>query len=285
MSFVEVVFSGLAKDAGPLSDLALIAGALAAEARPLADVFEDNWQDASLGDRVEISFLFDEASPWQAQLAWIFKSYGQTFSYVIRTFADEDWIEKSKSSFTPLLIGPFCVTPTWGSAPKTSIPIVMDPGQAFGTGTHPTTRLCLAWLGMIDLQDKVVLDYGTGSGILAIAAAKKGANPVYGVDIDPIAVRVAKENSAINQVKSSFFLPQDLPMLHADIIVANILAKPLIELAPLFSRLSKAGTKLVLSGILTWQAEDVIKGFAPFFTMQTAAAEDGWVLLTGTRLD
>jgi len=78
-----------------LSDLALIAGALAAEARPLADVFEDNWQDASLGDRVEISFLFDEASPWQAQLAWIFKSYGQTFSYVIRTFADEDWIEKA----------------------------------------------------------------------------------------------------------------------------------------------------------------------------------------------
>jgi len=161
----------------------------------------------------------------------------------------------------------------------------MDPGQAFGTGTHPTTRLCLAWLGMIDLQDKVVLDYGTGSGILAIAAAKKGANPVYGVDIDPIAVRVAKDNSAINQVKSSFFLPQDLPMLHADIIVANILAKPLVELAPLFSRLSMPGTKLALSGILTWQAEEVIKGFAPFFTMQTAAAEDGWVLITGTRLD
>jgi ribosomal protein L11 methyltransferase len=285
MSFVEVVFSALVEESEQIADLALIAGALAAEAKPVSDVFEEDWQNTSLGEEVEIILLFDQGSAWQEALAWIFKTMGLSFPYQSRFFADEDWIEKTKAAFEPFVIGPFCITPSWGAASPHAIPIVIDPGQAFGTGTHPTTRLCLAWLGMLDIQDKTLLDYGTGSGILAIAARKKGACPVFGVDSDPVAVKVAKENSVINQVEMACFLPEDLPLLQADIIVANILAKPLVELAPLFHALSHRGTKIALSGILARQAEEVITGFAPYFTVQTAAVEDGWVLITGERVD
>lgn len=285
MSFVEIVFSCLAEEAGQIADLALIAGALAAETKPVSDVFEDDWQNTSLGEQVEMSLLFDRSSAWQEALAWVFKTIDISFPYQSRFFADEDWIEKTKAAFEPFVIGPFCITPSWGASYPRAIPIVIDPGQAFGTGTHPTTRLCLAWLGMLDIQDKTLLDYGTGSGILAIAARKKGACPVFGVDIDPVAVKVAKENSMINQVEVACFLPEDLPLLQADIIVANILAKPLVELAPLFHALSHRGAKIALSGILMRQAEEVIVGFAPYFAVQTAAVEEGWVLITGERVD
>ena len=208
---------------------------------------------------------------------------GAAFS--IDRVEDTDWVRLTQSQFHPLQItSRLWVVPSWHVPPDPdAINIALDPGVAFGTGAHPTTRLCLRWLDSVVTAQTDVLDYGCGSGILAIAAMKLGAASACGVDIDPQALVAARNNAAQNHVAVVFAAAEDAQVAPAQIVVANILANPLSVLAPLLARLTRAGGSIALSGILDEQAAAVIETYAANFDMQQTATDEGWVLLTGIR--
>ncbi len=201
---------------------------------------------------------------------------------------DNDWVRITQAQFQPTQINEkLWIVPTWHEPPNPeAVNIRLDPGVAFGTGTHPTTRLCLEWLASHDLQGRSVLDYGCGSGILAVAAKKLGAEVACGTDIDPQAVYAAEENARANDVEAHFFLPDDLSDGQFDVVVANILSNPLRILAPaLLARVADGGS-LILSGILERQAEELIEIYRendPTLPLQIWKICDGWVCLAGTR--
>ena len=163
--------------------------------------------------------------------------------------------------------------------------MILDPGLAFGTGTHPTTRLCLDWLAHHDIKDKCVIDYGCGSGILALAAARLGAVKVYAVDIDPQAIRATGENTSLNQLEDRLVIAStdDVELPAADILLANILLNPLIELAPVFDSLVKTGCDIVLSGILSTQSTECLASYSQWFKMSQPEYEEEWARLHGRR--
>jgi len=200
--------------------------------------------------------------------------------------AELDWVRATQSQFAPLQIHDHLwVVPSWCEAPDPSaINVTLDPGLAFGTGSHPTTRLCLEWLARELPPDANVLDYGCGSGILAIAAAKLGARHVTGVDVDAQAVDAARANAAANGVAATLTLPDALDAGTFDVVVANILANPLILLAPVLAARTRAGGWIVLSGVLADQQAEVAAAYAPWFIMNLwKSGEDGWVALAGVR--
>lgn len=199
--------------------------------------------------------------------------------------ADADWVRLTQQQFRPIRISDrLWVVPTWHEAPDPSaINVVLDPGAAFGTGSHPTTHLCLEWLVQQIKGGERVLDYGCGSGILAVAAMKLGARAATGVDIDPQAVLAATENAAQNRVNARFLDPGALAPGAFDVVVANILANPLKALAPLLAARVRPGGHLLLSGVLEAQADRVAASYAVLIPLVRAAALDGWVLLTGRR--
>jgi ribosomal protein L11 methyltransferase len=196
---------------------------------------------------------------------------------------DQDWVRATQAQFEPICVHQgLWIVPSWCTPPEpTAINISIDPGLAFGTGSHATTRLVLRWLANTISAQQRMLDYGCGSGILAIAAARLGAAQVLGVDIDPQALIAANENALKNQVTIPFVAPADDPGGRFDVVVANILANPLIVLAPLIE--SRCLQHLALSGILQDQAKEVMTAYAPWFALKVCGEEDGWVLLAGTR--
>ncbi|MFP8965682.1 50S ribosomal protein L11 methyltransferase [Pokkaliibacter sp. CJK22405] len=199
---------------------------------------------------------------------------------------DKDWERAWMEHFEPIQFGDkFWVCPSWKPAPDPEAAnLILDPGLAFGTGSHPTTALCLKWLASQDLQDKVVVDYGCGSGILGIAALLLGARMVYAVDIDPQALEATRDNAERNGIRSSKLMtlyPEQVPELTADVVVANILAGPLVGLAPTLSALATTGTQLALSGILSHQADDVQQAYAGTFEMTAPEIKEDWVRLQG----
>jgi ribosomal protein L11 methyltransferase len=207
-------------------------------------------------------------------------------AHSVEAVPEQDWVRATQSQFDPIRIADgLWIVPSWHAPPDpAALCIQLDPGLAFGTGSHPTTRLCLRWLHARIQGGESVLDYGCGSGILAIAAAKCGARPVLGVDIDPQAVSAARDNAARNDVAADFGLPDSLPdPYQADILVANILTNPLKALAPLLADRVKSGGRLALSGILESQAAEILDRYGPAFDMSVWAVEEGWCLLTGTR--
>lgn len=199
--------------------------------------------------------------------------------------ADADWVRLTQSQFDPIRISDrLWIVPSWHNAPDpTAINLELDPGLAFGTGSHPTTRLCLRWLDDNLQGGETLLDYGCGSGVLAIAAAKLGAARVDGVDIDPQAVQASRDNAALNEVPAHFCLPGELAPDRYDVVVANILTNPLKGMAPLLAGRVRAGGRLVLSGILAEQAEDVRAVYREWFDFDPSATDEGWVRLAGTR--
>lgn len=203
----------------------------------------------------------------------------------IETVEEQDWVLLTQSQFDPIRISDrLWIVPSWHEPPDPhALCIKLDPGLAFGTGSHPTTRLCLAWLEAQPLSGASVLDYGCGSGILAIAAARLGAAPVVGVDLDPQAVTAARDNAARNAVAATFHLPDALPYGAYDILVANILTNPLRVLMPLLSARVKRGGRIALSGILAEQAQDILALYGRDFTMQCWRQEEGWVCLEGVK--
>ncbi|MDP1525404.1 MAG: 50S ribosomal protein L11 methyltransferase [Rhodocyclaceae bacterium] len=199
--------------------------------------------------------------------------------------AEQDWVRLTQSQFDPIRISDrLWIVPSWHVAPDpTAINLELDPGLAFGTGSHPTTRLCLEWLETTITPGVSVLDYGCGSGILAIAAKKLGAGETAGVDIDPAALTAAADNAARNQVVLRL-APSSAPMAQRfDVVVANILTNPLMLLAPLLTSRLAPGGKLALSGVLETQAEQVIAAYAPFLPLRVGAVHEGWVRLEGDR--
>jgi len=233
-----------------------------------------------------VSALFDEGVDVQkvmADLARLTKL--PSLHYTTEVIQEQDWVRATQSQFDPIKITDnLWIVPTWHSAPNANaINIVLDPGLAFGTGSHPTTHLCLAWLSQTVKKDQSVLDYGCGSGILAIAAKKLGASKVVGTDIDAQAIQASLYNAEQNAVQASFYHANDYQTQEYDIVVANILSSALSVLAPALAKSCKSGGKIALSGILKEQAEAVSAIYAPWFDMQAPVYMDAWVLLTGSK--
>lgn len=199
-----------------------------------------------------------------------------------------DWVRVTQAQFPPTQVSErLWIVPTWHDVPnENAVNLRLDPGVAFGTGSHPTTHLCLEWLDQNVTKDDTVLDYGCGTGILGIAAKLLGAKDVQGTDIDPLAVEAAKLNAQTNNAPSAFYLPNDLPAGHFSIVVANILCNPLKLLAPaLIERMAPQG-KLVLSGILAHQTEDIIAHYQaldPQLKLTLWKQEEDWVCIAGER--
>jgi ribosomal protein L11 methyltransferase len=203
----------------------------------------------------------------------------------VREVADQDWVRLTQSQFEPISIGErIWVVPSWHAAPDpTALVLELDPGLAFGTGSHPTTRLCMEWLEQNVAPGASLLDYGCGSGILAILAQKCGAAPVVGIDIDPQAVEAARQNSERNRAPVNYGLPDTLAPGSFDIVVANILSNPLKLMAAMLCARVREGGKLALSGVLARQAEEVAQAYRPWIALEVWREHDGWVCLSGTR--
>jgi ribosomal protein L11 methyltransferase len=193
-------------------------------------------------------------------------------------------VRLTQSQFAPVEITPeFWIVPTWHEPPAQAREVIrLDPGLAFGTGTHPTTRMCLRWIATHAVTSQRVLDYGCGSGILAIGAAKFGASHIDAVDIDEAAVTSTELNAQANGVELNAGLPE-LAQGTYNTVLANILATPLKVLAPLLCSHVQAGGHLVLAGILERQEEELIQAYAPHLTLKVADREDGWILMTAQR--
>lgn len=202
----------------------------------------------------------------------------------VRRVQEQDWVRLTQSQFAPVEITPeFWIVPTWHEVPAQARQTIrLDPGLAFGTGTHPTTRMCLRWIATHNLSGQRVLDYGCGSGILAIGAAKYGALAIDAVDIDDAAVTSTRLNAEANQVQLQAGLPE-LAQGPYQTVLANILATPLKVLAPLLCAHVAPGGSLVLAGILERQAEELQQAYAPWVSLEISDAEEGWILMTARR--
>jgi ribosomal protein L11 methyltransferase len=201
---------------------------------------------------------------------------------------DQDWSRVHLKYFKPIQCAEkLWVVPSWHEAPDPSaVNIQLDPGLAFGTGGHATTALCLSWLGEHDIQNQSVIDYGCGSGILAIAAFKLGASELKSVDIDPQALVASKENARRNNIDPALLnitLPEDFKSEPVDLLIANILSGPLVRFAPKFSGLVKPGGQILLSGILQTQTNDIKKAYLPYFDLDPICIKEDWIRVSGTR--
>ncbi|MFI8620320.1 MAG: 50S ribosomal protein L11 methyltransferase [Marinomonas sp.] len=206
----------------------------------------------------------------------------------IEIVEDKDWEREWMDSYHPIKFGErLWVCPSWREVPdENAITLMLDPGLAFGTGTHPTTALCLQWLDSIDCENKTIIDYGCGSGILGIAGLLLGANNMVGIDIDPQAVQATQANAERNQIDPARIevkLPPYESDLQADIVVANILAGPLAQLATTITALVKPNGKLALSGILANQAQEVIEAYQEWFTIESMTEKEEWVRIVGVK--
>ena len=238
----------------------------------------DGWQ------RSRITALFaDELSAKEAADTLKEQEFFETCQLLgTQAVPDQDWVRLTQSQFDPVEITPeFWIVPTWHEPPAQARQVIrLDPGLAFGTGTHPTTRMCLRWIATHTTGQRV-LDYGCGSGILAIGAAKYGASEVVAVDIDTAALEASTINASANSVQLLIGSPE-LAQGKFDLVLANILATPLKVLAPLLCTHVKVGGHLALAGILDRQAEELIAAYAPFAQLAVADREDGWILMTAS---
>ena len=237
----------------------------------------------------EVVGLFDAERDMQPVVARLEKAkvLGKDFPHKIEQLEDKDWEREWMDNFHPMQFGErLWICPSWRDIPDPdAVNVMLDPGLAFGTGTHPTTSLCLQWLDSLQLEDSEVVDFGCGSGILGIAALKLGAKRVVGIDIDPQALEASAENARRNGIedKIELYLPEHQPELKADVVVANILAGPLKELMPVISGYCKTGGKLILSGLLESQAQELINHYSEHFDMESPVIKDEWARITGVK--
>ncbi|EPJ48413.1 MAG: ribosomal protein L11 methyltransferase [Osedax symbiont Rs1] len=282
--------------ADQFEDLLLTAGALSVTYQDCQDqpIYEPELGTTPLWSNTRITGLFEADHDMQATEDWLRLSVAQiqpaaTFPQLsVEILEDKDWEREWMKSYKPMQFGKrLWVCPSWCDAPDpTAVNLMLDPGLAFGTGTHPTTELCLRWLDSIDTQHKTVTDYGCGSGILGVAALLLGADSVLAVDIDSQALQATETNLARNKLTSerlSVYLPEDAPDLKTDILVANILSGPLVALAPAIAQRVKTNGLLALSGLLENQEEEIINAYSTWFVLQPAVALDGWIRISGSR--
>jgi ribosomal protein L11 methyltransferase len=231
--------------------------------------------------------LFDPDADVAAMLAEAAAQAGlvKVPEFSIEAVEEQNWVQLTQAQFDPIRVsGRLWIVPSWHEAPDPeAINLILDPGMAFGTGSHPTTRLCLEWLERTVATGNTLLDYGCGSGILAIAAAKLGAASVAGVDIDPQAVEAANANAERNGVVARFADSAEALAGEYDVVVANILSNPLRVLAPAICAHVRSGGRLALSGILREQADEIIAVYAPWVDLQVADVREDWVCLAGVK--
>ncbi|MDQ7983990.1 50S ribosomal protein L11 methyltransferase [Pseudomonas sp. G34] len=252
-------------------------------------IFEPDLGTTPLWSHTHLLALFEADTDADALIAHLrLLTGGDLPEHHIERIEDQDWERSWMDGFAPMRFGQrLWIVPSWHEAPEPdAVNLLLDPGLAFGTGTHPTTSLCLQWLDGQALEGCSVLDFGCGSGILAIAALLLGAPRAVGTDIDPQALQASRDNAGRNGIAEERFpvyLPADLPQEQADVVVANILAGPLVSLAPQITGLVKRGGRLALSGILAEQAEEVRAAYAAHFQLDPTATLDGWVRISGVR--
>jgi ribosomal protein L11 methyltransferase len=275
MSWQALTLELAAAHAEAFSDALLDAGveSVALEA------IEDVW------DRQRLQALLRAGAPAEQVLERAAAAAGVSRPrFEVTMIEDEDWVRRSQAQFQPLAVGRLWIGPSWADAPPSARAAVrIDPGLAFGTGSHPSTRLALRFIEANVRGGERVLDYGCGSGILAIAAARLGAGRVDAVDIDPQAVKTCRANAAVNAVAVRAGLPEEIGAERYDIVVANILSQPLIILAPMLAARTDAGGRLALSGILVSQASEVAAAYAHAFALELLESDAGWALVGGAR--
>lgn len=289
--WIQIKLRTTNQSADTIAELLEQLGALAVSYTDAEDspILEPKPGERRLWPNTEVTGLLEQGTDPKPILAVLKQLLGDHIPMVATTLEDKNWIRAWMDQFKPLKFGQHLwICPSWLSVDeKDSVVVMLDPGLAFGTGTHPTTSLCLSYLDSLDLKDQDILDYGCGSGILAIAALKLGAKSATGVDIDEQALIASKENAHRNGVEDKLQLVMgtdkklDLPQF--PVTVANILAGPLAELEPIIASLTQSGGKLALSGILTEQADSVIEAYSKDFVMNKVKDLDGWALLTGTK--
>ncbi|MCP1623362.1 50S ribosomal protein L11 methyltransferase [Pseudomonas nitroreducens] len=252
-------------------------------------IFEPDLGTTPLWSHTHLLALFEADTDEASLLAHLtLLTGGELPEHQIERIEDQDWERSWMDNFKPMRFGRrLWIVPSWHDAPEPeAVNLLLDPGLAFGTGTHPTTALCLEWLDGQELAGQNVLDFGCGSGILAIAALLLGAEQAVGTDIDPQALEASRDNASRNGIdpaKFPVYLPTDLPKAQADVLVANILAGPLVTLAEQLTGLVKSGGLLALSGILAEQAEEVRAAYADAFDLDPTAERDGWIRISGRR--
>ncbi|MDH3325338.1 MAG: 50S ribosomal protein L11 methyltransferase [Gammaproteobacteria bacterium] len=292
MSWIQLTFLTSAEVAEKLSDLMHDYGAVAVTLKEggAEEIFEPPIGETPLWQDTQVVGLFEGDQSIETTLSLIkqnlalddFPEYQQT------RIEDQDWERAWLADFKPMQFGKklWIVPSAYEPVDKDAVNIFLDPGLAFGTGTHPTTALCLAWLDEHKVIGQDVIDYGCGSGVLGIAAAKLGAKMISAVDIDPQAITATDANSEKNNVAENIesYLPESFPEKAADLLLANILANPLMDLAEHFAELLKDSGQVVLSGILEEQAEDVLAVYRQYFNMGPVVTLDGWVMLQGKKI-
>ncbi len=291
MPWIQIRINATAKTADKVSNMLLGRGAQAVTFMDAQDVpvYEPLPGETPLWGETEVMGLFDAETDPAPTIAFFQQIFGEDVGYKVEQLEDKDWVREWMDHFHPMQFGErLWICPSWRDVPNPdAVNVMLDPGLAFGTGTHPTTALCLQWLDGLDLAGKTVVDFGCGSGILGIAALKLGAARVIGIDIDPQAIQASRDNAERNGVADQIelYLPADQPQdVEADVVVANILAGPLRELAPLIAGHGKAGSLMALSGVLESQAPELETIYGQWFEMDPTAVKEEWCRLSGRKL-
>ncbi|HIQ44135.1 50S ribosomal protein L11 methyltransferase [Ectopseudomonas khazarica] len=291
MPWLQVRLAITPEQAETYEDALLEVGAVSVTFMDAEDqpIFEPDLGTTPLWSHTHLLALFEADTDETALLAHLQLLCGGALpEHQVERIEDQDWERSWMDNFQPMRFGQrLWIVPSWHAAPEPqAVNLLLDPGLAFGTGTHPTTALCLEWLDGQQLEGCSVIDFGCGSGILAIAALLLGAPQAVGTDIDPQALEASRDNASRNGIDPARFpvyLPADMPQQQADVVVANILAGPLVALAAQITSLVRGGGRLALSGILAEQAEEVRAAYAEAFDLDPTAVKDGWVRISGVK--
>lgn len=291
MPWLQLSINSTRQAAEAIEDALLDAGAASVTFEDNADepILEPALGETPLWQQTRVTGLFDAATDTDGVTTFLQQQLANPeLDCRWSPLEDRDWEREWMKHYQPIRCGErLWICPSWIEPPEPqAINLLLDPGLAFGTGTHPTTFLCLQWLDTLELNGKTVTDYGCGSGILAIAALLLGAESANCIDIDPQALTATHDNALRNHLalaKIPVFLPQQAPAQPTDLVIANILAGPLVALAPKLAELTNPGGRLCLSGLIETQAEEVIASYAPWFDFDPPAQQEQWIRLTAVK--
>lgn len=291
MSWLQLRLAITPEQAPTLEDQLLELGAVSVTFMDAEDqpIFEPDLGTTPLWSNTHLLALFEADTDPEALLQHLHLLWqAELPPHELEKIEDQDWERSWMDNFHPMRFGErLWIVPSWHAAPEPdAVNLLLDPGLAFGTGTHPTTSLCLQWLDAQQLQGKTLIDFGCGSGILAIAGLLLGAEHAVGTDIDIQALEASRDNAQRNQVaddRFDLYLPEQMPDTPADVLVANILAGPLVSLAPRLASLVKPGGLLALSGILAEQTDEILQAYRDDFELDPVANQEGWIRVSGRR--